>query len=274
MTDLPPTQRARWNSLLEVFRQMESVVVAFSGGIDSALVCFAAYKALGEKMLAVTIASPVEAPGEVQAAREFTAQYRIPHRIIETDELEDEVFATNPPDRCYFCKLGRFKLLKDLAETEGYHYFVEGSNMDDMGAYRPGKKAIIELGGRSPLAEVGFTKADIRQTARMLGLDIWDKPSSPCLATRFPYGTRITKEGLQQVARAESVLHEIGFEIVRVRHYGQTARIEVEFDHPNSILKLLNDRLVIIERIKALGYHYVCLDLEGYRSGSMDEVLI
>lgn len=274
MTDLPPTQRARWNSLLEVFRQMESVVVAFSGGIDSALVCFAAYKALGEKMLAVTIASPVEAPGEVQAAREFTAQYRIPHRIIETDELEDEVFATNPPDRCYFCKLGRFILLKDLAETEGYHYFVEGSNMDDMGAYRPGKKAIIELGGRSPLAEVGFTKADIRQTARMLGLDIWDKPSSPCLATRFPYGTRITKEGLQQVARAESVLHEIGFEIVRVRHYGQTARIEVEFDHPNSILKLLNDRLVIIERIKALGYHYVCLDLEGYRSGSMDEVLI
>lgn len=274
MTEFPPTLEEKWNNLLEIIRQMQSVVVAFSGGIDSALVCFAAHQVLGDKMLAVTIASPVEAPREVRTAREFASKYSIPHRVIEINELDHEAFAANPPDRCYFCKLGRFKLLKALAEKEGYRFFVEGSNSDDLSVYRPGKRAIGELGVRSPLVEAGFTKAGIRQTARLLGLDIWDKPSSPCLATRFPYGTRITNEGLQQVAQAEAIFHEMGFEVVRVRHHGQIARVEVDLDHLVTYVDILNDRKIIVKRLKALGYQYVCLDLEGYRSGSMDEVLI
>lgn len=267
---LPPQLKSRWESLLDHFRKMGSVVVAFSGGVDSGLLCAAAYRALGEQMLAVTVRSPVEALDDVESARGLADQVGFPLRVLDYDDLSNPEFVSNPPERCYICKLVRFRNLKQLAAEEGFAALVEGSNADDLSDYRPGRRAIAETGAVSPLQELGFNKNEIRTLARAFGLSVWDRPSAPCLATRFPYGTPVTHEGLRQVANGERYLHELGFRIVRVRHHGTMARLEVA---PDEIERLVAMREEVAAYFKTMGFNYIAADLNGYRLGSLNEVL-
>lgn len=267
---LPPELEEKHARLKALLAGFGSVVIAYSGGVDSSLLSLVAHQALGDKMLAVMFASPVEAPEEVDAAQASAEKAGFPHRIIPLDDLENPDFSANSARRCYFCKQNRLALLNDLRDREGFHVSAEGSNADDAFAYRPGSLAVKELGVRSPLAEVGLTKKEIRLLGRHLGLPVWDKPSAPCLATRFPYGTSITREGLEMVAGAEKILARLGFTSVRVRLSELTARIEV---NPDQISRLVTERTRISPAFKALGIKYVTIDLDGYRSGSMDEVL-
>jgi pyridinium-3,5-biscarboxylic acid mononucleotide sulfurtransferase len=260
----------KWSQLLNNIKGMKSAVVAFSGGVDSGLLSAAAYSALGEKMLAVNVQSPVNPAGEEDAAAGLAAQVGFPLEVVEFDDLTNPKFVENPADRCYHCKLVRLSLLKKLAHERGFEVVLEGSNASDGGDYRPGMRAVAELQVRSPLAEAGLTKTEIRQIAHALGLAVWDRPSAPCLATRFPYGTQVTRTGLQQVAAAEAFLSERGFEPLRVRHLGEGVRIEVA---PAEIGRLVTLRDEIIPYIKNLGFKYVSIDLQGYRQGSMNEVL-
>lgn len=267
---LSPDLKSRWEALLDYFRKLESVVVAFSGGVDSGLLCAAAYRALGERMLAVTVRSPVEALDDVESARGLAEQVGFPLRILEYDDLSNPEFVSNPSDRCYVCKLARFRQLGQLAAVEGFAALVEGSNADDLLDYRPGLKAVAETGTVSPLQELGFNKNEIRTLARAFGLSVWDRPSAPCLATRFPYGSSITHEGLRQVAQGERHLHERGFRVVRVRHHGAMARLEVA---PGEIERLVAMREEVTAYFKSMGFTYVSVDLNGYRLGSLNEVL-
>jgi uncharacterized protein len=269
-TNLSSDLAPRWQALLARFRELGSVIVAFSGGVDSGLLCVAAYAALGERMLAVTVRSPVESMGDVDSAQALAEQIGFPLRVLDYDDLTNPEFVANPPERCYVCKLARFNLLKDMAVREGFAALVEGSNADDLGDYRPGHRAVIETGGVSPLQELGFTKREIRALSKALGLSVWDRPSAPCLATRFPYGSPITQEGLRQVADGERYLHELGFQTVRVRHHGQLARLEVA---PDEIERLAALHQSVPDYFKSLGFHYVAVDLTGYRLGSLNEVL-
>lgn len=267
---LSPELKTRWDSLLDYFRKLESVVVAFSGGVDSGLLCAAAYRALGERMLAVTVRSPVESLDDVESARALANQVGFPLRVLDYDDLDNPEFVSNPPDRCYVCKLARFHQLGQLAAAEGFAALVEGSNADDLSDYRPGLRAVTETGTVSPLQELGFTKNEIRTLARAFGLSVWDRPSAPCLATRFPYGSSITHEGLRQVAQGERYLHEHGFRVVRVRHHGAIARLEVA---PGEIERLVAMREDVTAYFKSLGFTYASVDLSGYRLGSLNEVL-
>jgi uncharacterized protein len=246
------------------------VLVAFSGGVDSTLVCKVAHEQLGERMLAVTARSPVEMPAETEEAITLAERIGCRHVVVDVDDLADLTFVANPPDRCYHCKARRFRLLAELARQEGLAWLADGTNADDADVYRPGRRALAELGVRSPLAEAGLTKADIRALSHALDLPTWDKPSAPCLATRFPYGTQITRQAVTQVAEAETYLHDLGFNPVRVRYHENLARIEVE---PKALPRAFELREKIAARLRELGFAYVTLDLIGYRSGSMDEVL-
>ncbi len=267
---LPTQLKSRWESLLDRFRQLDSAVVALSGGVDSGLLAAAGYHALGGRMLAVTVRSPIEILDDVDSARALADQVGFPLHILDYDDLSTPEFVSNPPDRCYICKLVRFRQLGKLAADEGFAALVEGSNADDLGDYRPGRRAVTETGALSPLQELGFSKNEIRALAKAFGLTVWDRPSAPCLATRFPYGSPVTYEGLVQVANGEKYLHEIGFKVVRVRHHGTMARLEVG---PEEINQLVSMREEVATYFKALGFTYVSADLSGYRLGSLNEVL-
>jgi uncharacterized protein len=264
--------RRKYERLKAVLGELGGVVIAYSGGADSSLLLKVAVDVLGPRALAVTATSPTYPPKEVEEATRLARELGARHRIIGTDELEMDAFANNPPERCYYCKTELFQKLLDIAREEGLAVVADGANLDDVGDYRPGLRAGAELGVRSPLREAGLTKDDVRALSRELGLPTWDKPSFACLASRFPYGDRITADSLKQVAAAEQMIRELGFQQIRVRHHGDTARIEVDpTEFPAIIQPQHRDR--IVRAFRELGYLYVTLDLAGYRTGSMNEPL-
>ena len=261
-------EKIHWQNLITTLRRLNHVVVAFSGGIDSAFLAVAAWLALQDKMLAITLHSPIHIDEDDNAAKAVASQFGFPFKTIFYNDLESSLFTDNPTNRCYHCKLARFSKLKEFAIQQGYPVVIEGSNADDLKDYRPGAKASKELEVRSPLQEVGYTKAKIRKVSRMLGISVWDRPSSPCLAKRIPFGTPIKLEDLQTVAKAEEFLKSNGFINVRVRYQAPVARIEV---HPDQIERLVQQRNPIINHFQTLGIQRVLLDLEGYRSGKLNE---
>jgi len=254
-----------------VLADCESVVLGYSGGADSTLLLKKAIDVLGpDHVLAVTAASATYDPEEVDEATRLAAGLGASHVRLQSTELEAEGFVQNPPERCYYCKADLYGDLQRLAAEHGYKTVIDGSHADDALDYRPGLKALDERGIVSPLKESGFTKHDIRALSRQLGLPTADKPANACLASRFPYGQPITVPELERVGRAERVLREAGFDVVRVRHHGDVARIEVP---PGDRHRLLEAVDVIVPALKRLGYVWVSCDLEGYRSGSMNEAL-
>jgi uncharacterized protein len=266
------TSLADRERLLEsILRAAESVVLGYSGGVDSTLLLRKALDVLGPaNVLAVTAASATYDAEEVDEALRLAEQLGAPHERLRSTELEDEGFLLNPPERCYYCKSDLYGDLVALASARGFRSVIDGSHAEDALDFRPGLKALDERGVLSPLKEAGFTKADIRELSRRLELPTADKPANACLASRFPYGESITAEKLSRVGRAERIVREAGFDVVRVRHHGDVARIEVP---PADRARLLAAAGEIAPRIKALGYVWVACDLEGYRSGSMNEAL-
>jgi uncharacterized protein len=258
--------------LKAIFAEMEQALIAYSGGVDSTLVAKIAYDVLGDRALAVTAVSPSLLPEELEDASLQAATIGIPHKIIETHEMENPNYTSNPVNRCYFCKSELHDTLKPLAVEMGYPYVVDGVNADDLHDYRPGIQAAKERGARSPLAEVGITKAEVRQLSQQLSLPWWDKPAQPCLSSRFPYGEEITVAKLQRVGRAEIYLRKLGWQNLRVRSEGDTARIELPPEQIQNFV-LNTDINSVVSTFQEFGFIYVTLDLEGYRSGKLNRVL-
>ncbi|MEH2465528.1 ATP-dependent sacrificial sulfur transferase LarE [Nostoc sp.] len=262
----------KFEQLRTLFIEMEQALIAYSGGVDSTLVAKIAYDALGDRALAVTAVSPSLLPEELEDAKIQAATIGIPHEIVQTQEMENPNYTSNPVNRCYFCKSELHDTLKPLALELGYPYVVDGVNADDLHDYRPGIQAAKERGARSPLAEVGVTKVEVRQLSQQLGLPWWDKPAQPCLSSRFPYGEEITVAKLQRVGRGEIFLRKLGWQNLRVRSEGDTARIELPAEQIKEFV-LTNDLQKVVSAFQDFGFIYVTLDLEGYRSGKLNQVL-
>ena len=265
---------SKYRALRRTVGELQSVVVAFSGGVDSTLVLRVALDVLGaQNVLAATARSPSFPPHELEGAEKLAGLLGARHRLFDSDEMSDEDFSANSPDRCYFCKRELFNKLAGIAAEEGLKSVAEGSNSDDEGDFRPGLRAAEELGVRSPLREARLTKADVRALSKRLGLPTHDKPSFACLASRIPYGEQITEEKLARIEKAEALLRGMGMRQFRVRSHNGIARIELGQDEDMTALVEPRARAHISAELKSLGFHYVTLDLEGYRSGSMNEVL-
>lgn len=270
-SQLEAALQAKYEHLQGLFQAMQRAVVAFSGGVDSTLALKVALDTLGpQHTLAVTAISPSLAHEEQQQAIELLERLGAPYELVKTHEVEDPRYAANPANRCYFCKVHVGDALLAVAHERGFDYIVDGFNRDDTGDHRPGRKAGRERGIRSPLYEAGLTKADVRQLGRYLDLPNWNKPALACLASRVPYGSEVTPAILTQVDSAEQALRQMGFDVLRVRHHDTLARIEVPVD---DIAAVMNRRDGIVNALNEAGYTYVTLDLQGFRSGSMNEAL-
>lgn len=267
-----PILQQKWEQLTALMAEMNQALVAYSGGIDSTLMAKVAYDVLGDRALAVTAMSPSLLPEDLEDAQVQAAQIGIRHELVQTHELDNPNYAANPVNRCYFCKSELHDTLKPLALERGYPYVIDGVNADDLHDYRPGIQAAKERGARSPLAEVGLTKQDVRDLSRYLGLSWWDKPSQPCLSSRFPYGEEITIAKLQRVGRAEVYLRRMGLRDLRVRSAGDTARIELPAEQLKEFV-LTTDLPQLVQAFQDLGFLYVTLDLEGFRSGKLNQAL-
>lgn len=269
---MPDTMNEKIEQLRSLLAAMEGVVIGYSGGCDSTLLAAAAREVLGERAVCVLASSATYPASEVKEALETADQLGIPVTRIDTEELQNENFLANPPDHCYYCKQELFGRLAAIAKLQGIRWIADGSNHDDLQDYRPGARAAAEFGVRSPLREAGLNKAEIRELSRRLGLPTWDKPAFACLASRIPYGTRIDPAVLRRLEEAEQFLKGLGFRQVRVRHHGTVARIEVE---PEEIDRLASAdlRQSVAQKFRELQYLYTAVDLDGYRTGSMNAVL-
>lgn len=271
MKILPVDLQVKYDRLQNIFSDMDSVLIAMSGGVDSVVMAKVASDVLGERALAVTADSPSLPRRELAQTIELAREFQIHHRVIQTRELQDERYVANPANRCYFCKDELFTRLDSLLDEQSFQWVCYGENLDDRGDFRPGGLAALEHRVRAPLKEAGFGKNDVRGLARHLGLPIWDKPASACLASRVPYGQQVTPEKLSQIEAAEDCLWELGFRQFRVRHHGDIARIELDPDQMVSMLELAQE---VNARLKSVGFKYITMDLIGYRRGSLNEGIV
>jgi uncharacterized protein len=263
---------AKLNNLEALLRSTNGAIIAFSAGVDSTFLLKIAYSVLGERAIALTAASPTVPPGEFEAAKEFVKELGCRHIFIDSNELANPSFAKNPSNRCFFCKDELYRLCRDQADKLNIPVIVDGTNLDDLKDHRPGLKAAKEWGIRHPLVEAEMTKEDIRRYSRALNLATWDKPSSPCLSSRFPYGTEINLERLQKIGACEVYLKELSFREFRVRYHGNLARIELSAQEIGRFFDETT-RQAVVKKFKEIGFNYVSLDLQGYRTGSMNETL-
>ncbi len=267
------TLDAKLDRMRAIFAPMRSLIVAFSGGVDSTLVLKVAHDALGDSVLALTTTSPTMPDEDRDSALAMARLIGARHLVVESNELEIPGYAANPLNRCYLCKHNLFTVCEAKAAQLGIEEIVDGLNLDDLHDYRPGMQAASEKRVRHPLVEAEMTKADVRELSRSMGLPTWDRPASPCLSSRFPYGTEITPEGLEKVAAGEKLLHSMGFAVARVRYHGEVARLELE---RSQIARIFEPEIreTIDREFKKIGFRFVAIDLKGFRSGSLNEGLI